>query len=121
MRVSGLTSGGDWRFGKGRAAYKRKSEAIRQNVVTRLRSFTDDWFADVTAGVPWIELFGARGNLEDRKRQVLREVERTVLTTEGVRAIDQLELVEIDENRSATIRIKLIDIFDETINETVTV
>ena len=118
MRVSGLTSSGDWRFGKGRAIYLRKSAAVRQNVVTRLRSFVDDWFADINAGSPWIELFGTRGT---REQQILREVERVVLTTEGVRAINRLDLIEVDENRSATIQIEVVDVFDKTTSEVVTI
>ena len=121
MRVNGLTKDGDWRFGKGRAVYVRKSAAVGQKVVTRLRSFVNDWFADINAGSPWIELFGTRGNLEERKRQILREVERVVLTTEGVRAINRLELIEVDENRSATIQIEVVDVFNETTNEVVTI
>lgn len=117
MRVSGLTASGDWRFGKGRAVYLRRSNAIRQNVVTRLRSFTDDWPFDVDAGSPWLELFGDRD--PDAKRRILREVERVVLTTEGVRTIERLELVEIDRDRGARIQITVTDIFNERFDETV--
>ena len=109
MRVSGLTATGDWRFGRGRAVYLRRSEAIRQNVRTRLRSFTDDWFLNVDAGLPWIEMLGTRGNTN----RVLREIERVVLTTEGVRTIDRLDLVSVDEHRGANIEITITDIFNE--------
>ena len=34
MKVAGITSDGDWMFGRGKASYKSKSEAIRQNVLT---------------------------------------------------------------------------------------
>ena len=115
MMVSGLTADGDWRFGRGRAVYLRKSDAIRQNVVTRLRSFTDDWFYDITAGLPWFELLGN----QDTERRILREVERIVLTTEGVRAIERLRITGPDANRKATIEIDIVDIFDERFTERV--
>ncbi len=117
MTSSGLTEAGDWRFGKGRAVYLRRSDAIRQNVVTRLRSFTDDWFLDIAAGIDWIELMGRK----DTEARILRDIERTVLTTEGVRSIQSLRLVEIDQDRGATIELSATDIFDERIDETVSV
>jgi len=116
MRVRGLTSTGDWRFGKGKADYLRRSAAIRQNVVTRLKSFTNDWFADVTAGLPWFELLGNR----DTEQRILRNVEQTVLRTEGVATIERLELVKITD-RDATIEIDVTDIFGQPFSETVSV
>jgi hypothetical protein len=116
MRVAGLTASGDWRFGKGKAIYLRRSDAIRQNVVTRLRSFTDDWFLDTVAGLPWFELLGNR----ETERRILREVERTVLATEGVRAIERLRLIGPGRNREAVIEIDVVDIFDERFTERLT-
>lgn len=116
MRVSGLTATGDWRFGRGKAVYLRRSDAIRQNVVTRLRSFTDDWFLDTAAGLPWFELLGER----QTERRILREVEGIVLGTEGVRAIERLRLTRPGRNREATIEIDVVDIFNERFTERLT-
>lgn len=116
MRVSGLTADGDWRFGKGRASYLDRSEAIRQNVVTRLRSFTEDWFLDTTAGLPWYDLLGRN----DAQTRMLRDIERIILTTEGVRTIDLLEVVSIVD-RDASIRITLTDIFNTEYTDTIPV
>jgi len=115
MRVSRIDSNGDWTFGKGHANYLRRSDAIAQNVVTRLRSFVDDWFADIDAGLPWFELLGAR-NTRDR---ILREIERAVLATDGVRSIERLRIVEVDANRNARIELIYTDIFDERFSDTV--
>ena len=117
MIVSGLTSGGDWRFGKGRANYLRRADAIRQGVVTRLQSFTNDWFLDTSAGLPWIEMMGQR----DNRRELRREIERVVLTSYGVRTIERLEITAVDANRSATIYLTCRDIYDQTFTETVSV
>lgn len=116
MRVAGLTADGDWRFGKGKAVYLRRSDAIRQNVVTRLRSFTEDWFLDTAAGLPWFELLGNR----QTERRILQEVEAVVLATEGVRAIERLRLTPERRDRSAVIEIDVVDIFNERFTERLT-
>lgn len=112
MRVAGLSALGDWRFGKGRAGYLRESAAIRQNVLTRLRSFTDDWFADTAAGLPWLDMLGARNN----EARILREIERVILTTEGVRTIDRLRIVEV-VGRAASIELAITDVYSTRSNE----
>jgi len=115
MRVAGLDSNGDWKFGKGRANYLRRSNAIAQHVVTRLRSFTDDWFADIDNGLPWFELLGNRAT----SARILREIETAVLATEGVRAIERLRLVSVDANRKATIELTYVDVFNTKFVDTV--
>ena len=107
MRVSGLTNAGDWQFGHGRAPYLQRSAAIRQNVVTRLRSFSDDWFLDIEEGIDWVGLLSRKGT----ETQILRAIERSVLQTEGVRTINRLRIAGID-SRSANIEISITDIFD---------
>ena len=114
MRVSGLDSNNDWTFGRGKANYKTRSEAVRQNVFTRLRSFKNDYFADIQAGGDWFTLFGERGP----DSRILREVERIVLQTRGVRSIDKLEILQ-KSNRNVTIELKFTDLFDETFIEQV--
>ena len=115
MRVAGLTSSSDWRFGRGKASYLTRSDAIRQNVVTRIKSFKDDWFANINHGLDWLNLLGQKGN-ED---QILREVERIVLATEGVTQITKLRIVKIDDNRNAVIELSFSDIFEQSFNESV--
>lgn len=112
MRVSGLATDGDWRFGRGRASYLRNSDAIRQNVVTRLRSFRNDWFLDIDHGVAWLDLLGRRNASE----QIRRAVERTILDTPGVRAITSGPSVSVDSERAAIVSVSLIDIFDTRID-----
>jgi len=107
MRVSGLDSNRDWRFGKGRAAYKRNADAIAQNVQTRLRSFREDWYLDVDAGVNWIELLGNPGT----EKRIIRAVESTVLQTEGVISIQELKIIGRDSSRGVKIKIRYTDVF----------
>jgi hypothetical protein len=116
MRVSGLTATGDWTFGRGKANYKSRSEAVRQNVLTRLRSFKNDYFADVQNGGDWLNLFGQRGP----DARILREIERIVLQTYGVRSIDKLEVIQ-KSGRNATIELRYTDLFNESFVEQVTI
>lgn len=114
MRVSGLDKNSDWTFGKGKANYITKSKAIAQNVKTRLRSFENDWYLDVTQGIPWISLLGRLGT----ERRILRAVERTTLQTNGVVSIETLDIVRRDGNRGVTIRVDYTDVFGQTNSET---
>ena len=115
MRVSGLTPTGDWRFGRGKANYLRKSDAIKQSVVTRLRSFTRDWYLDVDANVDWIGLLSTRGILVDTIR---RRVERVVRKTEGVARINRIA-VDLDRaDRKVTIELDIVDVYGAQINIT---
>lgn len=107
MRVAGLTKDGDWIFGRGKASYKNKSLAIRQKVITRLQSFTNDWMLDIEHGNQWLLLFSNRSS----ETRILREIEASVLTTVGVKKIDKLK-VESTELRDAKILLTYTDIYD---------
>lgn len=108
MRVAGLDKRGDWRFGRGRAVYLAGSKAIGQKVVTRLRSFKRDWFLDVDAGVDWIQLLGMRNS----EAKMLREIERVIVTTEGVLRLVSLEADINRTDRTAWIRARYEDVFN---------
>lgn len=117
MRVSGLDEDGDWRFGRGLAAYISRGDAIRQNVVTRLKSFRSDFFLDIDANIDWIDLLGRR----DTKDEIMRAVERITLATEGVTTITKLEIEVKTSTRNATIMLAFGTIFDDEFNEEITI
>lgn len=108
MRVSGLDVNGDWRFGRGLAVYISNAQAVRQNVVTRLKSFASDWFLDTGANIDWIDLLGRRGTREE----IMREVERVTLATEGVTTITALSIDVKTSSREASIMLSFGTIFD---------
>lgn len=114
--VSSITSDGDWTFGRGRAGYKKNTPQIRQSVVTRLRCLFGDWFLDTQDGIDWYALLGRRGT----QPQVLREIEKRVLTTDGVRSIEKLEIIN-NANRVMTIGLRFTTIYDDTVNENIKV
>ncbi len=117
MRVSGLDEDGDWRFGRGLASYISRGDAVRQNVVTRLKSFRSDFFLDIDANIDWIDLLGRR----ETREEILRAVERVTLATDGVTAITKLEIDVKTSIRKATIMLSFGTIFDDSITEEITI
>ena len=113
MRVSGLDSDGDWRFGRGLASYISNADAVRQNVSTRIKSFASDWFLDTGANIDWIDLLGRKGTRDD----IMREVERVALATEGVTTITKLDILVKTSSREATILLAYGTIFDVDFEE----
>lgn len=117
MRVAKITTAGDWMFGKGKAQYVANADAVRQNVVTRIRSFTNDWFADIDHGIDWINLLSQRGN--DKK--ILAAIEKIVLETPGISTITRLRLLNTGRDRKASIELQFTTLFDKAFNESVEV
>lgn len=113
MKVAGLNSSDDWRFGRGRATYIKDSDAVAQNVKTRIREFQQDWYANTRKGIDWITLLGSRNT----RRQIENEVRRVVLTTRGVASLDSLELIVDTVDRRATIRLTYTDVFSGTFDQ----
>lgn len=113
MRVSGLDKDGDWRFGRGLASYISRGDAVRQNVVTRIKSFRSDFFLDVDACIDWIDLLGRR----ETKEEILRAIERVTLATDGVTTITKLEIEVKTSTRNATIMLAFGTIFDDEFTE----
>ena len=111
MIVAGLDSNNDWNFGRGLAVYKLDTDAIRQNVITRIKSFQGDWYLDQTAEIDWISLLGQK----NAQTQILREIERVVLSTDGVVNLLELNILSssatIARERRLEVQIRFTDIF----------
>lgn len=107
MSVSRLDSDGDWTFGQGVAGYISGSDEIKQNVVTRIKSFKNDWFLDTDAEIDWFNLLSNRNTEESTKAQL----SKTVLDTIGVNTLDSL-FFQIDrQERKAIIQLSYTDIY----------
>jgi hypothetical protein len=114
MKVRRLDENGDWIFGQSLANYITKSAMVQQNVVTRIKSFKNDWFLDVDAGIDWWNILGSKNN----EKTILRELERVILGTEGIRTIERLRIDGINK-RDASITIIATDIYDQTFTENI--
>lgn len=107
MSVSRLDENGDWTFGQGLAGYITGSEEIQQSVVTRIKSFQNDWFLDTNAYIDWFNLLSNRNTEETTKAQL----SKTVLDTVGVNTLNQLNFILDRENRKANIQLNYTDIY----------
>ncbi|MDR0454706.1 MAG: hypothetical protein LBH05_07850 [Deferribacteraceae bacterium] len=112
MRVRRVTSG-DWTFGQGAANYATGGEAVRQLIITRLKSFKYDWFLDMSAGIDWIGIFGNKNTMGI----IRREVWRVIRDTEGIRDIKDISINVID--RKATITVSVVTAYDSEFTETI--
>lgn len=107
MIVSGLCKNGDWRFGASLANYKKDSEAIAQNVQTRIASWQRDWFLDADACIDWFRLLSERGT----QNEIRQEIERVTLETEGVSRVLSIDATVRASKRQATYTVRYIDVF----------
>lgn len=108
MRVRRVDQHHDWTFGQGHSNYAIESEAIAQNVKTRLWSFTQDWFLDLEHGLPWLDQAGKRVN----RVELDIKLKRYVLETEGVAYIKDYQADFLPDTRVLTINIDYVDIFE---------
>lgn len=106
MRVRRNTANGDWSMGRGLTDYAKEDEAILQNVVTRIKSFQNDWFLDTRANIDWFNLLGRKGTQD----QTEGEVARIVIGTRGVVRINSLKLTKT--SRQANISLTITTIFN---------
>lgn len=112
MSTRALSKTGDWTFGQGLANYLTKADEVRQNVVTRIKSFKNDWFLDVDANIDWLNILSNKNN----HKIILDEIERVTMTTEGVRSITQLEIISVVD-RTARIKLAFTTIYDQSFQE----
>lgn len=109
MKVRRLDNNHDWTFGQGVTNYASESEAIAQNVQTRLLSFTNDWFLDLEHGLPWLEQVGTNVNLKDWEIRI----KRYVLQTDGVVKVTDYHADFIPDTRKLVISIEYQDIYGQ--------
>lgn len=107
MSVSRITDDGDWTWGQ----YVRGSKEVSQNVVTRIKSFKNDWFLDTDFGIDWFNILGNKSNEETIKN----ELNRVTANTDGVRVIKNIELDLNRQSRVASVIINYVDVFDQDI------
>ena len=109
VRVRRVDKNHDWTFGQGFSNYASESEAIAQNVQTRLWSFTNDWFLDLEHGLPWLEQMGRNVDLSDWEIRIKRHV----LQTDGVVKITDYEAILNQDNRKLEVYITYQDIYGQ--------
>ena len=111
MRYRKLDAAGDMTFGGGLNNYHIDTpDAVAQAVMTRLRQWRGEWFADTADGTPWLTHV-----LGERTQQIYEAVIRSrILQTPGVNRLVEFE-TEIDVNtRALTVTAAVDTIYGQT-------
>ena len=97
----------------GELAVVRNAEAVGQHVRQRLKTFSEEWFLDTTAGVPWLDEILGRGYDPALAEAVIKG---EVLDTDAVTEITSFS-VRFDRQRRAleTFGISIITEYDQEV------
>lgn len=105
MRVRRLDDNHDWTFGRGRASYASGADALRQCLITRLRSLHGDWFLNPDSGVRWFDYLAKNADL----RALEAEIKGVVLDTDGVQEISAFALSLNHDTRHFSLSLTCLD------------
>jgi len=108
MSVRKIDKNGDWTFGQGLGNYIKNDDEISQNVITRLKSFKNDYFLDTEQHIDWINDLGKKNN----ENTVIANIRRVVSETAGILRVNNVS-ISSNTHRNANININF-----DTINNT---
>ncbi|EFH1545719.1 hypothetical protein BF283_001000 [Escherichia coli] len=109
MIVSALDKDDDWGFGRGRANYITGGAAIAQKAKCRVRSFKNDNPLNMDDNIDWMYLLSEKNT----EQEILREIERVTLATDGVMRIVGLSMEVNKHTWSQKIELSIETVFDE--------
>ena len=87
MIIRGLDGAGDWQLGRGKASYLKGQDAVMLNIKTRLKSFLNDAFWNMTFGIDWLNYLGNK----QTQVNVLLACRAMVLQSFGVTKINAID------------------------------
>ena len=113
MLVRRLSASGDITFGQGLSNFAFDSEAVAQNVKTRLLLILGEWFLDTTDGVPYLEqIFVKPADL-----QLVESILKSrIVDTKGVDSLNTFEMIFNRETRMLVIIASVNTIYGTTEN-----
>lgn len=111
MIVSVLDKNDDWVFGRGRANYITGGAAIAQKAKCRIRSFKNDNPLNMDDNIDWFYLLSEKNT----EQEILREIERVTLATDGVMRIIDLSMTVNKTTRHQAIELRIETVFDEQV------
>ena len=93
MIFRNLDDNDDWLFGRGLNDFVDKNTAIGLNIKTRVLSWVNDCFFELSAGIDWINRLGAKNQSDllnlDLKRIILQSQDVTGLNTISIDVTDR--------------------------------
>lgn len=114
MKIRALDSNGDWVFGQGRGSYFVGLDAIIQDIDTALHIFLGECFWDMTFGVDWFNLIGAKAPIA--QENIVLQCRQIISTRIGVSRINFVEVNFVNFRRELNIRYDISTIYGETTN-----
>lgn len=87
MIFRALDENHDWTFGKGKADFLKENSAIGLNIKTRVMSWVNDCFFDLTAGIDWNNRLGSK----NQKALLDADLKRVILGSENVTGLDSFD------------------------------
>jgi hypothetical protein len=89
MIFRSLDANHDWGFGHGSSNYSTGDAAIGLNIETKLLSWVNDCFFDMTAGVDWLTRLGNK----NQRALLEADVKRIIQSSFGVTGINSFAMV----------------------------
>lgn len=110
-----VTATGMVQLTDGDFAFVAGDAAIRQAIVFTLQLTQGEWFANLTAGIPWFtDVLGTKFNLD----QIRSIFQTKVAAVEGVQAIKRLAISFDNAARALTVEYEIQTIFSDSLNAT---
>ena len=111
MNTYGLNEFHDMYVMNGQIARKSNSDAILQTIKTRLLTVQEEWFLDLSAGLPWFtKMAGKNADLYTVRNYLTREI----TASPGVDSLISLNLQYNSEARKLDIEFAYTDIYGRT-------
>lgn len=110
-----VTATGMVQLTDGDFAFVAGDAAIQQAIVFTLQLTQGEWFANLTAGIPWFtDVLGTKFNLD----QIRSVFQTKVAAVEGVQAIKRLAISFDNAARALTVEYEIQTIFSDSLNAT---
>ena len=99
-----------------------EEESVRQKLSITLKTFKEEWFADIYFGIPYLETSFERGALSKSQVGILNfEIKKAIIGTEGIVGITSFNSDYNKGTREVNITFSAETISGVIVNETVTI
>lgn len=113
MLVRRIDEHHDMTFGHGIADMAVEAEACAQRVKTRLLLIQEEWFMDISAGVPWLQNIMVKPGNVTLAESIIK---RTILQTEDVAELRSFTMTFDRNTRRMTISATVANVYGSVAN-----
>lgn len=108
MKYRTLDPNGDYSFGKSMQEFKTDNDAVRQAIDTNLGLLRDEWWEDLSEGLPLFQSILANSGSIDHVRAADMIIKERILSTKGVKEIANFTSTYDGRKYSASFTVKTI-------------